>query len=196
MGIITKCAYCGKELNIKSYLKKEHNFCSKEHYHLFMRNKYAQEHTITCDFCGKSFVYKGGKTHYDRCKNHYCSLKCLTESNRIYDEYHNNKNKRYKMLCNIKKRAKTKGFEFNLTLDDIPPIPTICPVLGIPIIVNDGYHGPSDNSPSIDRIDSTKGYVKGNIRIISNRANRIKADATVEELRKVLEDYERICGKC
>lgn len=114
------------------------------------------------------------------------------ESKKIYSELHNKSNKRYQIWCSIKKRAKLKGLDFNLTLDDIPQIPKKCPVLGIPIIENKGSHQPTDNSPSVDRIDSTKGYIKGNIRIISNRANRIKADATIEELRKVLEDYEKI----
>lgn len=186
------CAYCNKELLIKSYLKKEHNFCSKEHYHLFTKQQYEQTHTITCDCCGKSFVYKGGKAHFKRTAHHYCSYGCLKEGNRKYDELHNGSNKRYRILCSLKKRAKQKGFEFNLTLEDIPQIPEFCPVLGIPIIINKGECSPSDNSPSVDRIDSTKGYIKGNIRIISNRANRIKSDATVDELRKVLEDYERI----
>ncbi|MBO4543992.1 MAG: hypothetical protein J5725_12530 [Bacteroidales bacterium] len=188
------CAYCDKELLIKNYLKKDHNFCSKEHYHLFMHEKFDREHTIICDNCGKPFVYKGGKTHYERTKNHYCSLACLTEGNRKYEERHNKSNKRYKIWCSLKRRAKKKGFEFNLALEDIPQIPEVCPVLGIPIIANDGISAPIDNSPSVDRIDSKKGYIKGNIRIISNRANRIKADATVDELRKVLEDYERIQG--
>ena len=147
---------------------------------------------ITCDYCNKKFIYNGGKAHYNRTKNHYCSLKCLCESNRKYKEYHTKNNKRYKILLNLKKRAKIKGMDFDLTLDDIPEIPKVCPVLNIPIIENKGEHKPSDNSPSVDRIDSKKGYVKGNIRIISNRANRIKADATIEELRKVLEDYEKI----
>ena len=186
------CAYCNKELLIKPYLKKEYNFCCKEHYHLFMHDKYAQEHTIICDNCGKPFVYKGGKTHYARTSHHYCSVSCLCEGNRQYEELHNKSNKRYKIWCSLKKRAKLKGFDFDITLDDIPPIPEICPVLGIPIISNDGKSAPTDNSPSVDRIDSTKGYIKGNIRIISNRANRIKSDATVDELRKILEDYERI----
>ena len=191
----TVCAYCGKNITIKNYLKKDANFCCKEHYYLFKKKKYDDEHTIICDCCGKPFVYKNGKSHYERSKNHYCSKKCLMESNRRFDELHNKSNKRYKMFCGIKKRAKLKGFEFSLTLDDIPQIPDTCPVLGIPIIPNDGISAPTDNSPSIDRIDSKKGYVKGNIRIISNRANRIKSDATVDELRKVLEDYERIQSK-
>lgn len=146
---------------------------------------------VVCDYCKNIYEYKGGKVHFNRSDKHYCSNRCLCESNRVYPEYHNKKNKRYKMWCGIKKRAKLKGFEFDLTLDDIPPIPEYCPVLGIKIKAND-TNKPLDSSPSIDRIDSTKGYVKGNIRIISNRANRIKADATIEELRKVLEDYEKI----
>lgn len=147
---------------------------------------------VICDNCKKVFNYRGGKAHFNRSKKHYCCNKCLCESNRVYSELHNKSNKRYKILCNLKKRAKLKGIEFNLELDDIPQIPETCPVLEIPIIINEGKHQPSDNSPSIDRIDSKKGYIKGNIRIISNRANRIKTDATIEELRKVLEDYERI----
>ena len=147
---------------------------------------------VICDNCKKVFDYKGGQSHFNRSKKHYCSNKCLSESNRKYPELHNKTNKRYKIWCNLKRRAKLKGFDFNLELEDIPQIPKFCPILGIPIVINEGNHQPTDNSPSVDRIDSKKGYIKGNIRIISNRANRIKADATIEELRKVLEDYERI----
>ena len=78
--------------------------------------------------------------------------------------------------------------------EDIPEIPKYCPVLGIEIKSNT-TNAPLDSSPSLDRIDSSKGYIKGNVRIISNRANRIKSDATIEELRKVLEDYEKISSK-
>lgn len=147
---------------------------------------------VICDNCKKVFNYKGGQSHFNRSKKHYCSNKCLYESNRQYPELHNKTNKRYKIWCNLKKRAKLKGFDFNLELEDIPQIPKFCPILGIPIVINEGSHQPTDNSPSVDRIDSKKGYIKGNVRIISNRANRIKADATIEELKKVLEDYERI----
>lgn len=46
-------------------------------------------------------------------------------------------------------------------------------------------------SPSLDRIDSSKGYVKGNVRVISARANMLKNNATVEELTLVLKDLKR-----
>ena len=42
--------------------------------------------------------------------------------------------------------------------------------------------------PSLDRIDGAKGYVKGNVRVISHRANMLKNDATIEELELVLKD--------
>ena len=73
-------------------------------------------------------------------------------------------------------------------------------LLGIPIeIGNKGIW--KDNSPSIDRKIPSLGYMKGNIWVISYRANRIKNDATVEELellakgmRKVYEESGFDCG--
>ena len=185
------CALCHKKFDIKKYRVKERNFCCREHYHQFARKIYEKSDTIKCDYCGKKFVYKDGKSHLGRSDKHYCSIECLCKHNRKYQEPHTKANKRYTIWCHAKKRAKQKDFEFNLELDDIPEIPEFCPVLGIKITPNN-TNAPLDSSPSLDRIDSTKGYIKGNVRIISNRANRIKADATIEELRKVLEDYEKI----
>lgn len=75
-----------------------------------------------------------------------------------------------------KYRAMKRGLEFNLSVDDIA-LPSYCPILGIELT----YDGDIDSSASIDRIDASKGYVKGNVAIISNRANRIKNDGTAEE---------------
>jgi hypothetical protein len=88
-----------------------------------------------------------------------------------------------KLFDAAKARAKLKGREFNLELSDIV-IPEKCPVLGIALVYN------SDYAPSIDRIDSAKGYIKGNVRVISKRANVLKNNATVEELKAVLKDIE------
>ena len=59
-----------------------------------------------------------------------------------------------------------------------------CPILGIPIQCNNDKRRrqQSHDSKSLDRIDSTKGYIKGNVQIISWRANRLKGDATLEEM--------------
>ena len=76
------------------------------------------------------------------------------------------------------------GIEFNISFGDIE-WNAYCPMLGIKL----DYFAISkqDNMPSFDRIDSLKGYVLGNVQIISLRANRIKNDATVEELCKIAE---------
>ncbi|TXH09432.1 MAG: hypothetical protein E6R03_16805 [Hyphomicrobiaceae bacterium] len=83
-----------------------------------------------------------------------------------------------------KNRAAQKGREFSIELSDIV-IPKVCPVLGTPMV-----------SPSLDRIDSRKGYVKGNVRVISKRANTLKNDATVAEMKLVLADLIRLAGVC
>ena len=87
------------------------------------------------------------------------------------------------MLQSAKARAKRDGFTFDLTKEDII-IPEVCPVLGIPLYV--GTRFDHDNAPTIDRKGFVLGYTKRNIKVISYRANRIKNDATPEELEKVL----------
>jgi hypothetical protein len=88
------------------------------------------------------------------------------------------------MLTNAKKSAARKDIDFSLTIEHLKEIATdACPALGIPLDWRH-QHGISYNmnSPSLDRIDNSKGYVPGNVAIISLRANRIKCDGTAEEL--------------
>jgi hypothetical protein len=87
-------------------------------------------------------------------------------------------------------RAKKKGIEFSITKEDVI-IPEFCPVFGMRLETSPGV-GRSDASPSLDRIDNTKGYLKGNVIVVSWLANRIKSDATVEQLRIVASFY----GSC
>ncbi len=92
------------------------------------------------------------------------------------------------MLADARKRAKQRNLEYDLTKDDVTT-PELCPVLGIPLFVGtDGKRSP--NSPSLDRIDNNKGYTKDNIAVISLRANTLKNDANVEELRAIVKYME------
>lgn len=84
------------------------------------------------------------------------------------------------LLALTKAKAKKRGLDFNLDLGDLV-IPEFCPVLGIKLIRGDG-----EAAPSIDKIDNAKGYVKGNIAIISKRANRLKSDASLREVEALL----------
>jgi len=91
---------------------------------------------------------------------------------------------RQRMLDSARKRARDKGLECNLTKEDIV-VPTHCPVLGIELKVARGAANASPNSPSLDRIDNSLGYVRGNIIVMSFRANTLKNNATADELQKV-----------
>lgn len=99
-----------------------------------------------------------------------------------------NRSRRYLLLHGAKNRARKKNVPFSISLEDIPEIPEKCPILGIPLKHHEGLPGWHDDSPTLDRIFNDKGYVKDNLRIISSRANRLKADATLEELENLLID--------
>lgn len=86
-------------------------------------------------------------------------------------------------------RAKKLNISFNIDLGDIN-IPDYCPVLGIQLKPTKGGFGRNRAAPSIDRINPSLGYIKGNIAIISWRANRIKNNYTSNELRMVADWLE------
>lgn len=86
-----------------------------------------------------------------------------------------------KKLCySAKNNAKLRNIEFNITEDDIN-IPTHCPLLGVELTCIYGEGRVSTNM-SLDRIDNTKGYTPDNIQVICDLANRMKQDATPEQL--------------
>ncbi len=86
------------------------------------------------------------------------------------------------LFYGAKKRSKQTGILFDIDMDDVI-IPERCPILGVPLKNHRGSPGPGPDSPTIDRIIPDKGYTKGNIQIISLRANIMKSDATPTQLR-------------
>lgn len=95
------------------------------------------------------------------------------------------------LLLSAKRRAKEKNIEFSLTLSDIPDIPKMCPVAQIPIFVRpDKAQGPCENSPTLDRVNPNKGYVKGNVQVLSFKGNRWKSDMSYEDVHRLLKYIE------
>lgn len=88
-----------------------------------------------------------------------------------------------------KRRSAEAEVSFDIEVEDIH-IPKKCPLLGV-ILTFGNTHSNKRCSPSLDRKDPAKGYVKGNVWVISNRANTIKNDATPEELRQMAEGIQK-----
>ena len=100
-------------------------------------------------------------------------------------------NPEYYLWKAAKRRARTKDLDFDIEVSDII-IPQFCPLLNIPIISQVGKGCRSPHSPSLDRIKNHLGYVKGNILVVSWRANFLKSDATIEELELLLTNLKTI----
>jgi hypothetical protein len=126
-----------------------------------------------------------------------CNLERLREydKNRIRDLDRvkiwraNEKSRQYPektMWTAAKHRANRKGLEFNIEISDII-IPEFCPILNIKLEVNTGTAGPKYSSPTLDRRDNTLGYIKGNIAVISHKANGCKSDLTKQEITNLWE---------
>lgn len=96
------------------------------------------------------------------------------------------------IISGLKSSAKRRGIPFDLSTNDLDEIgiPITCPVLGIPIYYHRGKV--KDDSISIDRIDSSKGYTVDNIVIVSNRVNKLKSNATLDEMYKIVQFYDNL----
>ena len=160
--------------------------------------------TVHCRVCAKAYRTKNrtainlNKKRY-RAENlarvtayqrqHYKeNSKRIMEDNRKF--YENNRD--VYLLKKSRERAKKSGLEHSLTLEDLK-IPTHCPYLGIELTCKLGS-GQLKTNASVDRIDSSKGYVKDNVQIVSRQANTMKNDATLEELITSSKNVLRLAG--
>ena len=180
--------------------RRQKSFCSKKCCNTFNSRVWIQQHKENypdrwrvCDVCGKSKNLNKysllDKTRYitserkTTCKK--CSKSISQKKKRDRDWKYESKKIMYR---NMRNRCKRSGMEFSITEEDIL-IPELCPVLGIPLKreSRDSWY----SSPSIDRIDNTKGYIPGNIIVVSRRVNILKKDGTIEEIVKIGEFYRK-----
>jgi hypothetical protein len=109
------------------------------------------------------------------------------EHRRRYAVDRHNKNPSLYLWNTARTRARRLGVPFSIAVEDIV-VPHSCPVFGCAL----EFGGDSDTSPSLDRLIPSLGYVPGNVIVVSNRANRIKNDATISELQKITAFYSGI----
>lgn len=137
----------------------------------------CNEHKSLSDFSKKRDTKDGLRGYCKPCAKVYQNSMCSFK----------------RWFSNRKGQAKLKGKEFTIEPKDIPGVkieqsmegieyPKVCPVLGIELDWNVKINGGQDNSPSLDRIDSTKGYIPGNVMMMSKLANGMKQNATSEQL--------------
>ncbi len=166
------CSRCNAEKSISCFYKN--NGVCRE-----CRNKRAVENYILMPIDRKEIIRKKAREITDEQRQR--------KNERMYRCY------RKDIVKNIyehaKRRAREKKYAFDIGMEDVI-IPDVCPVLGIPLIIGDGYQ--THNSPTLDRICNDRGYVKGNVQVISWRANSLKRDATVEEIRSILKYMENM----
>ena len=92
------------------------------------------------------------------------------------------------IIRNSKYCAKRREIPFDLKYTDFE-LPEYCPILGIKIEYGAGSDGNAPNHASLDRIDNTKGYIPGNVMIVSRLANAMKNEASFEQLQSFVTNY-------
>ncbi len=138
--------------------------------------------------CGNTKIAEGIELRRGNVKS--CGCMSLIWSGQAQITHGQSGTQIYRMYHRAKERAMKKGIEFNLRLTDIK-IPPCCPVFKTPFT-----HGNRDRatSPSLDRLDSSKGYTPDNIWVISFRANTIKNDASLADLKSLVAAWELMGG--
>jgi hypothetical protein len=147
-----------------------------------------------CGSC-KACMRQSCKDNYEQRKTLYGSSMTPKTKKYFKERYRMNKdaikqqstawryNNPERVMLNLARlRAAKQCIPFDLSLEDIK-IPEVCPVLGIPLFNSGRFQ---NNTPSLDKLVPEKGYVRGNVNVISWRANKLKSDASVSEMRELL----------
>lgn len=103
---------------------------------------------------------------------------------KMYEHNYTTESDRIKgyIIRNSKFMAKRRGIYFNLKYSDFE-IPEYCPILGIKLKYTSESGGNDPAHASLDRIDNSKGYIKGNVIVVSRLANAMKNEATFNQLK-------------
>ena len=157
---------------------------------MFDKKEYMREYMK--EYYSRPEVKKRKNEYMREYMKEYSSRPENRERKRQRDRLHNRTTIAGK-LRRIKSRSKEINVEFNLTkeyLESIYPTDGMCPLLNIAL----NWHSPPkhDSTPSLDRIDNSEGYIKGNVQWVSWRANRCKNDATPDELLMLAQNYKKI----
>jgi hypothetical protein len=182
-----KCPVCGDIRKVRSDSLDKFKTCHPCH-HKIVRPTKPEGDYHWCNKCkhwktsDNFFFRKNGTLRSCKsCENDY-RLRNMPRINEYSKKYRKN-NIEKSMLFAARGRAKENGIQIDIEIEDII-VPEKCPVLGIVLSVD----GPKDTSPSLDRIIPEHGYTKGNVRVISWRANWIKNNATPDEIEKLYID--------
>lgn len=140
-----------------------------------------------CD-CGNTTIVKTYTLTSGHTKSCGCGRKVLKHG-MTGSRFLHGQSPEYGLWARAKLRAKHKGLKFDLEPKDIQ-IPDVCPLLGIKLKVGKGKL--ADHSPSLDRKKLNQGYVRGNVWVISNKANSIKRNASLQELKMLVTNLEAL----
>jgi hypothetical protein len=172
-----KCSKCGLEKNYSEFFKDNH-----------LKSGYRTD----CKECHLIVQKLYKDNNHDKIEQKRKEHQSVPEVRKRINQRAvswNKNNVEKTLLSGAKKRAKNKKMEFNIDIDDVI-IPKICPILGIELKRSDNKL--SYNSPTIDRIDSSIGYIKNNIQVISHRANTLKSNASFEEIEKIYKWFKGV----
>lgn len=147
---------------------------------ILKQKQYYEQNRDACIERNK-ISYEKNKEQYKKYKKEYYSE---NKEEILSEQKQDRKNNPEKYLLKAaRKRAKEKNLPFNIKIEDII-IPKVCPIFGFPLEC--GTISERDNSPSLDRVIPELGYVKGNVNVISFKANTLKRDGHIEDFEKII----------
>jgi len=145
-----------------------------------MTNDLLIEHALAAD------VEKEKMSHKNKEKNNQYAREWENRKLQEDPDYRKKVTKRYRensrlksLVCISKNRARERGIEHSITERDLQKV-LICPYTGLEIDWT--ASGKHIRNPSVDRIDNSKGYIPGNVEVISSMANTMKSNASVTQL--------------
>lgn len=133
---------------------------------------------MLCTQCGKKQKVKS----YNFCNE------CFNDKKRQTYKRGMERNPFHRRLIKLKAHCKSEDIKCDLDAEYLASIWTgICPVFGTQLFFSrNGIKDKADNCADLDRFNPELGYVKGNVSWISTRANRIKYNASIQELESIL----------